>query len=338
MLAKGKMFVLVVIIISIVGVGLLGCAKKNDEQNSVEINIGYQSITSQTWGALIIKHEELLEKKLAEMSPETTYIINWHDELSGAAINSNMLSHKYQIGYMGDMPCIINLYNSSTNSRYESVFVCLDGKGESGINQAILVGKNSSISNPQDLKNKKISVPVGSSAHRMLLEVLDKYGISDEVTIIHQDIPTAISMLETGKIDAVSVWEPYQTYLTSEGKANVLCDGTETGIDYLAGIMGDREFIEQNPLIYSAFIECVKEAHEFIINNPSEAAKIISEESGFSEEVAKIIISNISWVEKPTTEDISTFEGDYEFLRNIGNIDEYSFLDEFKKREEIIDE
>ena len=91
-------------------------------------------------GALIEKNQKLLEKKIAEKYEDAEVSIIWHDELSGSAINNNMLAHKYQFGYMGDMPCIINLYNSYTDVGYSSYLLALDGKGINGLNQAIYSG------------------------------------------------------------------------------------------------------------------------------------------------------------------------------------------------------
>lgn len=111
-------------------------------------------------GALIEKNQKLLEKKIAEKYEDAEVSIIWHDEPSGSAINNNMLAHKYQFGYMGDMPCIINLYNSYTDVGYSSYLLALDGKGINGLNQAIVVKDHSDIENVFQLSGKKIAVPV----------------------------------------------------------------------------------------------------------------------------------------------------------------------------------
>ena len=305
-------------------------AKKKDV---IDINIGYQSITSQTWGALIIKNQHLYEKKLESILPNEKVNVQWHDELSGSAINNNMLVHKYQIGYMGDMPCVINLFNSYSNSDYDSYLLQMDGKGIGGKNQAIMVSKDSNIMSVEELAGKKISVPVGSSAHRMLLDILNNKGIVHDVTIVHQDIPTAIGMLETGKVDAIAVWEPYETSLFASGKAKVLVEGAETKQDYLAGIMVDRKIEEEHPELIEAYKQAVDEAHEFIINNPDKSALIISEESGFDIDVVKKVIGNITWDSILTKDNVKTLSDDYSFLRSIDSVEEYPFEEELKKRE-----
>ena len=44
--------------------------KKN--KNVIKIDIGYQSVTSQTWGALIIKNQKIFENKLKKLYPVYT--------------------------------------------------------------------------------------------------------------------------------------------------------------------------------------------------------------------------------------------------------------------------
>ena len=305
------------------------------KETNIEINIGYQSITAQTWGALIIKNQHLFEKKLNETYSDKKFIVKWHDELSGSAINNNMLVHKYQLGYMGDMPCVINLYNSYINNNYDSYLIALDGKGVNGTNQAILVNQNSNFSSIRQLVGKKISVPIGSSAHRMLLKLLNDHGIMDSITILHQDIPTAIGMLETGKVDAIAVWEPYKTNLVTTGKAKVLSEGSETNHDYLAGIMIDKEFVDKYPDLVVKYIECVNEAHEFINTNPDDSALIISKENGFDTKVVKKVIKNILWNSELTQNDKNTLLKDYLFLKSINSVKEYPFIEELEKKEKL---
>ena len=84
-----------------VAVCILGINNIDHSRKKIELNIGYQSITAQTWGALIIKNTHMLENKLKKYYPDREIVVNWYDEVSGSVINNNMIAHKYQIGFMG---------------------------------------------------------------------------------------------------------------------------------------------------------------------------------------------------------------------------------------------
>lgn len=316
-----------IIIITLVVLLLLGwvAVHNNNRKQVVVIHIGYQSITAQTWGALIVKNQQLFENKLGELYPDQMFDIQWHDEVSGAVINNNMLAHKYQMGYMGDMPCIINLYNAYENVEYSSSLLAFDGKGEAGKNQSILVSTDSGIENISDLKGETISVPVGSSTHRMLLEILINNNMLDEITITHQDIPTAYTLIKTGKITALAAWEPYPTFLKNQANVIELVSGEESNIDYLAGVMIDENWAHENEEIVNLFLECMIESHKLMRENPDLCISSICRESGFEEEIVKEVIENIEWDTEITEKDLETLKTDYEFLQGINQIESFPF-------------
>jgi len=130
----------------------------NKDDNSLEVHIGYQSVTSQTWGALIIKNKKIFEKKLKEEYPYKKIKVVWHDEISGSVINTNMVSNKFDFGFMGDMPLLLNMHKSNTISDYESLLIAFDGKGVSGKNQSIITMNGNSIKRVQDLKGRKNNI------------------------------------------------------------------------------------------------------------------------------------------------------------------------------------
>lgn len=302
----------------------------HDSNEIIELNIGYQSITAQTWGALIMKNQKLLEKQLKECYPDKVIEIRWYDEMSGSVINNNMLAHKYQIGYMGDMACIINLYNGYIQENYVSELIVFDGKGEAGINQSILVSKDSNMKSIEDLANKTISVPVGSSAHRMLLEILENNCLMDSVHIVHQDIPTACNMVMTGKVDAMAAWEPYPTAMEWEGKMTELINGEESGKDYLAGIVVDKNWADDNEKILDILQECIRDSHEFIKEHQDESIKIICDESSFSPEVVSSVLDCIDWDDTISDKDMNTLVEDSEFLKSAGEIESFPILQYIK--------
>ena len=317
---KKNLIYLILIILIIAGIFY----KKTKDENTITINIGYQSVTSQTWGALIMKEQKIFEKKLQEKFPDKNIKVIWHDEISGAVINTAMISNKMQFGFMGDMPLLLNMHKASTNEEYDSKLIAFDGKGILGQNQSIVISSNSKIENIKDLEGKTISTPIGSSAHFMLMKILEKHNLLNKVEIVHQDVAQASQLLSTNKTDAFSIWDPYPLFLKSKITAKRLVDGKESEIDYLAGIMVNNNWAKENQEIVKLFIESLNEAHEYIKNNKEEAAKIFSKESGFEYEITIQEANNISWESEILEKDINTLEEKKKFLINLDQISEFS--------------
>lgn len=74
----------------------------------VNIGIGYQSPTAQTWGAVIMKNQKMFEQELSEKFPRQEFNIEWFNSPSGPPLTNNMISSKLQLAFMGDMPILIN--------------------------------------------------------------------------------------------------------------------------------------------------------------------------------------------------------------------------------------
>lgn len=317
---KKKFLVVLLIVLILV---ILIMYKVNSKRDTLQIDIGYQSVTSQTWGALIIKNKNIFEDKLKKEFKDKNVKVVWHDEISGAVINTSMISGKVQFGFMGDMPLILNMYKAETIKDYDSLFLAMDGFGVNGANQSILVPKSSNVKSFEDLKGKTISTPIGSSSHYMLMKALEKYDMLDDVTIVHQDVALASQLLSTGKTDAFSIWAPYPNFLVDEGSAKVLLDGKDTEIDYLAGVIVNNKWAKENKKIVDLFVESLDEAHDFINNNPDEAAKIFTEESGFDLSITKKEVKNIKWSTKIEDKDIETLIDKQKFLIGLEQVEDF---------------
>lgn len=303
------------------------------------VTIGYQSPTAQTWGALIIKNKKLFEKHLKEVAPDSRVKVEWFDAPAGSVLNNNMNGGKIQISFLGDMPSLLNGVLGITQPNYHSVFLAFDGKGVQGRNQAILVPKGSDIKAIADLKGKTISTPIGSSAHRMLLDSLRKEGLVDQVTVVDQSVTVGMQSIEQNKIAAHSTWEPYPTLMQQKGIGTVLQFGEATQIDYLAGVVANLDWAKANKAYVIAFLRALNEAHEFARNNPEETAKIFEEESKFPHEVCVKMVQNIRFDAAVYKKDLNTLNGSIEFLSSIGKLqkklDLNAFVDDSYLREAI---
>lgn len=320
---------LIIVFITALGIFTLQTFPKQKSEK-ITIRIGYQSQCTQTWSALIIKNQKLIEKNLQNEFPDHDIEVIWEDSPSGPPITNNMIAGKTQIGFMGDMPLLINGSKGQSHPTYKSILLAMDGKGKGGTNQSIMVPLADEGMSIQDLKGKTVSVPIGSSAHRMLLSILEKNSMTGDIEIVNQDVSTGLISIETQKIDAHATWEPYPAYMIHRGKSATLVDGELSGVDYLNGIVVDQKWAEENPKIAVAVAQSLLQAHTFISENPDEAARIFTEESSFPIGVTQKLVSSVRWDAFVYPQDIETLKSDVTFLKSLGkieNMDVEAFVD-----------
>ncbi len=196
-------------------------SKPNLDKKSISLTIGYQTPTAQTWGATIIKNQKIFEKKLLEMYPDAEIEIQWFNSSSGVPLVNAMSSGKVQIAFLGDMPALLAGAKSVELEQLDAKIVAIDGKGKNGMNQSIIAPIDG-INDISQLKGKEVSVPYGSSAHKMLLQTLKSNNLLNKVTIIDQSVAVGLENVNTGKIAAHATWEPYPTMAIKQGKAKIL--------------------------------------------------------------------------------------------------------------------
>ncbi|MEK4251108.1 ABC transporter substrate-binding protein [Paenibacillus sp. FSL W7-1287] len=291
--------------------------------------IGYQSTTAQTWGALIIKNKKLLEKHLEELLPGQEVTVEWFDASAGSVLNNNMIGGKIQLSFLGDMPSLLNGVQGKTRSNYDSVLLALDGKGVSGRNQGIVTPNGSSIHTIEELAGKTVSTPIGSSAHRMLLDMLREHGLIEQVTIVDQSVSVGMQSIEQRKIDVHATWEPYLSLIDYRGIGQLLQSGETTNVDYLTAVVANRDWAQSNRTYVIAFLRALYEAHQFISNHPTEAAEIFAEESKFPLEVCHKLVASIRFDSAIYNKDLNTLNGSIAFLSEIGKLQQKLDLNDF---------
>ncbi|MEC2077395.1 ABC transporter substrate-binding protein [Metabacillus fastidiosus] len=312
----------------------------NSKGNSNEtITVGYQSPTAQTWGALIIKNQGLYEKYLKENHPDKEIKVEWFDATAGSILNNNMVGGKIQLSFLGDLPALLNAAIGLKQPNYNSVFIAFDGKGLEGINQSILVPKESEINSIEDLKGKTVSTPIGSSAHRMLLDALGQNDLVDQVEVVDQSVTVGMQSIEQKKIAAHATWEPYPSLIETNDVGEVLLSGEETKIDYLDGVVANADWAKENRSYVIAFLQALDEAHQIALKDPEKTAKIFQEESKYPYEICLKMAKNIRFDSAIYQKDLDTLDSSIEFLTGIdkldGNIKLEDFVDESYLKEAI---
>ncbi len=154
---------------------------------------------------------------------------------------------------------------------------------------ALVVRKDSPIDSLVALKEKKVAATNGTDPYLFLLRALHTVGLSkndiEHVPLQHADGRAA---LEQGRVDAWAGLDPLMA-------ASELDSGSKLIYRNVAfntyGFLNVREdFLSAQPEAVSRVISVYERARKWIIANPTEAAKILSEEAKVSLSVALLQI------------------------------------------------
>ena len=158
--------------------------------------------------------------------------------------------------------------NINENSSVKIIAICDDG----GTNYVVA---SPNIIAPEDLKGKKIGVPLGSIYELFILQTLSEGGLtSHDVTLINtdvEDVPASIG----SSIDAGYVGDPYASNILAAG-GSVLFRSNETNTISPNVIVFREDVIQQRPEEIRAFLKAWFDAVEFRKANPDQANAIIA--------------------------------------------------------------
>jgi sulfonate transport system substrate-binding protein len=155
---------------------------------------------------------------------------------------------------------------------------------------ALVVPKNSTITSIKDLKGKKIAATKGTDPYLFLLRSLHLEGLKktdiEHVSLQHADGRAA---LEQGKVDAWAGLDPLMAASEVDAGSKLLYRNVSFNT---YGFLNTTEsFAKQYPEHVKRVISAYEKARKWIIANPDETAKIISEEAKLSLTVAKLQLS-----------------------------------------------
>lgn len=223
------------------------------------VKFGYQK------SAILLKSKGVLEKRLQPQGVS----VEWIEFPAGPQLLEAMNVGSIDFGHTGESPPIFAQAAGAS-------LTYIAGIAPSPAGQAILVPPDSPIKTPTDLKGKKIAFQKGSSAHYMLLQVLEKFGLKySDIQPIYLPPADARAALVKGSLDAWVIWDPFYAAAQKAINARVLIDGTEInkqGGYYLAS----RKFATENPETIKAILEEIKTLEDWSDKHRDEVAATLS--------------------------------------------------------------
>ncbi|KOP27777.1 sulfonate ABC transporter substrate-binding protein [Hapalosiphon sp. MRB220] len=235
------------------------CANNSTSTQASVIRFGYQK------SAILLKTKGLLEKRL---QPEGVSV-QWIEFPAGPQLLEAMNVGSIDFGHTGELPPIF-----AQAAGADITYVAAIAPNPAG--SAILVPQNSPIKAVADLKGKKIAVQKGSSAHYLLVQILEQAGIKySEVQPVFLPPADARAAFVKNSVDAWVIWDLFYAAAEKNANARVLITGegiTKQGGYYLAR----RKYVTENQDLIKAVLEEIKNLEDWSDKNRDEVAATLA--------------------------------------------------------------
>jgi sulfonate transport system substrate-binding protein len=253
-----------------------------------EIRIGYQKN-----GVLVIARQQAaLERHFGSQG----IAVKWLEFSSGPPMLEAMNAGSVDYGAVGDTPPIF-AQSAGAALVYAAGEPITNGQG-------ILVQNNSPIRSIADLKGKRVGFTKGSSAHNLVVQTLEKAGLSyADITPVYLTPPDAGPAFANGSIDAWSVWDPYLAIGEIRQNGRILVnasDITKTNSFYIA----NRAFAKNQGSVLQQIIDVTSSTAAWAEAHRDDVARSLSTVTGIALDIQTSAANRSSFAVGPINHDI----------------------------------
>jgi sulfonate transport system substrate-binding protein len=237
------------------------------------LRIGYQKFNSVN----ILKGTGALEKALAEQGVR----VSWHEFAAGPQLLEALSTGAIDLGHAADAPSVF-----AQASGKPVVYLAAEQPYPKGI--GVLVRKDSGVTSLADLKGKRVSTGRGWNAQYLLALALEEAGLSykDIIPAYVSSAADAISALQSGSVEATTLWDPFLAAAELQLPVRNLRDGqglTNNRTFYLS----TAAFVDANPELVRTFFAKLQETNSWANAHPDEVAALLAPQLGIDPAILK---------------------------------------------------
>ena len=254
-------------------VATLGLTSSALADTAQTLRIGYQKFNSVN----ILKGTGALEKALAEQNVK----VSWHEFAAGPQLLEALSTGAIDLGHAADAPSVF-----AQASGKPVVYLAAEQPYPKGI--GVLVGKDSGIERVEQLKGKRVATGRGWNAQYLLALALEDAGLSykDITPAYVSSAADAISALQSGSVDAATLWDPFLAAAELQQPVRNLRDGqalTNNRTFYLS----TAAFADSNPQLLRTFFTQLQDTNNWANAHPDEVAALLAPQLGIDPTILK---------------------------------------------------
>jgi sulfonate transport system substrate-binding protein len=240
----------------------LACALALPAQARETVRIGYQKSSTLI---TLLKTQGTLEKALGKDNID----VSWHEFPSGLPLLEALNIGNVDIS--ADVADTVPIFAQAAQAKL--TYFAEESPSPSA--QAIVVPKDSPISQLADLKGKKVAVTKAAGSHYLLIAALNKAGLTfADIQPAYLTPADGRAAFENGKVDAWVTWEPFLTGVQRQLPSRVIADGVGLA-SYKRYYLTSTAYANAHPEVLKRVYQQLQEAGSWIKKNPRDAAQVL---------------------------------------------------------------
>lgn len=263
---------------TITALSLAACASGEGEDTTAAESTNTLNLDYAYWNplSLVIRDQQCLEKAL----PDTT--VNWVLSAGSNKANENLNAEVIDIGSSAGAASFVARANGAA---IKTIGVFSQPEWA-----AIVVPKDSTITDVAQLKGTKIAATKGTDPYFFLLRSLNQAGLSEtDVEIINLQHADGQAALARGDVDAWAGLDPIMATTEVKDGARLIYRNADFN-SY--GVINAREaFLVESPKLVDQVLSCYEQARAWIKENPKDAAAILAKEASLDPAIAGKVLT-----------------------------------------------
>jgi sulfonate transport system substrate-binding protein len=190
---------------------------------------------------------------------------------------------KIDLAWVGSTPPI---FGAAAGSDFKIIGTVKEADAQEN---TILVPKDSPIQRVEDLKGKKVAVPKGSSAHGLLLNALNRVGLSGkDIQFVFLPPADGLAAFSKKAVDAWVVWDPFTIQAKQELGARGITGGEPDEHGYGFEIASSKALEDDaKKAAIQDYVGRLQKAWAWASTHPDEWGDAWAKESGLSPKVTR---------------------------------------------------
>ena len=236
------------------------------------------------------------------------------DCIGGTRCLRLVLDDKADLATTSEMPVVLNAFAHADMAILATMAHASD-------NLKLIVRKASGVTRAEQLDGRKVGIIAGTAAQYQLETHLLNVGVDPHhITVVPLQAEEIVAALQSGRIDAVAVWEPFGYAALHGADAVGLRLPLSGGYIESYNLVGRRsQFVLRDDTMVR-LLRAVERAEQFIQANPAEAKAILREQLKLDQHFVDWVWSGLGFRLSLDQALLTTMEGEARWAQREGHV------------------